>query len=198
MFPTLAKHIMQKQVITLPFDMPAAEAARKLVERLNLRTTTLTLKTSNTPQAVDTGKVLAYQMSQSGVHVQLQSYEWSTFYNDIKHGAFQLATMRWVGVFDPDIYRLAFHSSERPPGRNRGSYTNIELDQLLTQGTNEEDIQKRKRIFDKVQQLVLDDLAILPLWYDQQIAVAKTNVRGYRPSQIGDFWPVLEASKVDE
>jgi len=153
------------------------------------------LKTSNSPQAVDTGKVLAYQMSQAGVKVRLQSFEWGTFYSDIKRGAFQLATMKWVGVIDPDLYKLAFHSTEKPPGRNRGAYSNPEMDRLLDEGMTTADVNKRREIFARVQHLALDDLAIIPLWYDEQYSIARTSVKNYHPNQTGDYWPLLEAYK---
>ena len=178
-----------------PYD-PAAAA--RLIDQLGLQGQELILKTSNAPQAVDNGKVLAYQMAQSGLKVGLQSYEWGTFYNDVKHGNFQLAVMRWVATVDPGIYRLAFHSSEKPPGRNRGSYSNLDLDKLLDEGTASENPAQRKVIFLKVQEIVQNDLAVIPLWYDQQIAIAKINVRNYAPNQTGDFWPLLEVYKTHE
>ena len=131
----------------------------------------------------------------TGLTVQIQSYEWGTFYADVKKGNFQLATMRWVGTVDPDIYRMAFHSREKPPGRNRGSYANARLDQLLEEGTREEDVAKRKKIFLEVQKIVQDDLAIIPLWYDRQIAVAKKSVKDYQPDQTGEYYPLLTAYK---
>ena len=155
----------------------------------------IVLKTSNAPQAIDNGKVLAYQMSRTGVKVRLQSFEWGTFYNDVKRGNFQLATMKWVGVIDPDIYKLTMHSAEKPPGRNRGSYANAEMDRLLDLGSAEPDFNKRREIFMKIQRLALDDIVVIPLWYDQQVAIAKKNIRDYAPDQTGDYRSLLKAYK---
>jgi len=170
-------------------------AAKKFLSEAGPPPSEIVLKTSNTPQAVDNGKVLAYQMSQAGVQVKVRSYEWGTFYSDIKHGNFQLATMKWVSVLDPDIYKLAFHSTEKPPGRNRGSYSNPEVDRLLDQGTDEPDISKRKAVFDRVQKLILDDLAVIPLWYDEQVAIARKNVMDYHPDSSGDYWSLFQVYK---
>jgi peptide/nickel transport system substrate-binding protein len=139
--------------------------------------------------------VIANQLNRSGLNVQLQSYEWATFYDDVKKGNFQLATMKWVGTVDPDIYRMAFHSKEVPPGRNRGSYQNPKLDKLMDEGTTA-GREKRKKIYDEVQKIVLEDLAIIPLWYDQQVAVASKSVAGYQPEPSSDFQPFLNVSKV--
>lgn len=174
------------------FDLKAAQT---LIAQVGLLGHRLILKTSNSPQAVDNGAVLAHQFSESGLDVRLQSYEWGTFYDDIKKGNFQLATMRWVGTVDPDIYRLAFHSQEVPPGRNRGSYRNRDVDQLLDQATAAESTQERKALFKKVQTIVHQDLAILPLWYDEQVAVIQKRVSGFKPNVLSDFTPFTEVSK---
>ena len=183
------------QLVNLPYDL---DWARSTIRSLGLENHQLTLKTSNSPQAVENGKVLAYQMKRSGLAMQVQSYEWGTFYSDVKKGSFQLATMRWVGTVDPDIYRLAFHSTEKPPGRNRGSYQNLRLDRLLAEGTRAEDVLVRKKIFLEVQKIVQDDLAIIPLWYDRQIAVARKVVKDYQPDQTGEYYPLLKAYKDSE
>lgn len=176
---------------------PKAEvdAAAKLIESLGLKGTSITLKTSNSLQAVDNAKVIANQLNRSGLNVQLQSFEWATFYDDVKKGNFQLATMKWVGTVDPDIYRMAFHSREVPPGRNRGSYQNPKLDKLMDEGVTATR-EKRKKIYDEVQKIVLEDYAIIPLWYDRQIAVANKSVAGYQPNPSSDFQPFLNVSKI--
>lgn len=183
---------------SLKFPEHNLEAARKAIEAAGLKGKTIILKSSNNPQAIDNAKVLANQLSQAGLKVDLQSYEWGTFFDDVRKGNFQMATMKWVASLDPDIYRLAFHSSEKPPGRNRGSYINKALDPLLEQAYKIEDNQKRREIYQKIQQIVLDDMPVIPLWYEQQVSVLKTNIEGYKPSQMGDYLPLLDVTKTAE
>jgi peptide/nickel transport system substrate-binding protein len=178
----------------LPSDPTAAAAA---IEKLGLKGQKLVLKTSNAPQAIDNGRVLVNQLRRTGLDIEMQSFEWATFYDDVKKGRFQMATGRWVGNVDPDIYAQVFHSRETPPGRNRGSYVNPTLDQLLESALRQEDPSKRKKSYDVVQKIVLDDLAVLPLWYDLQVAIANKRVVNYRPEQVGDFRPLVEVSKAD-
>lgn len=172
----------------------APDQARKLFAKW--AGTRLTLKTSNTPGAIDGGRVLASQIGRIGAEVRHESYEWATYYDDIKKGHFQLATMKWVGIVDPEIYRSAFHSSETPPGRNRGFYLNPDVDKLLDQGMAEADFNKRKAIFDRVQAIVHGDLAIIPLWYDRQVAVAAARIKNYQPVMSSDYWPLTRVTKI--
>lgn len=190
---TPANPYFDSSLKNLAFDW---KSALSVMESKNLIGKSLILKTANSPQSIDNGKVISYQMSRSGLKIQLQSYEWATFYDDVKKGNFQLATMRWVGTIDPDLYRIAFHSKELPPGRNRGAYINKQLDLLLEKSAAEEDPKKRKAIILEVQKIVFGDLAIIPLWYDQQVAVARKNILDYQPVQSGDFWPLLKVKKI--
>ena len=178
-------------------ENPAYEPslAKQAFKELGLGQQEITLKTSNSQAAVANARVIGQQLREAGLNLRLQSFEWGTFYGDIVKGQFQLALMRWVGVMDPDIYRLAFHSSEKPPGRNRGSYVNTDLDQLLEKGLSIEDPQKRVAHYHQVQRIVHQDLAIIPLWYDQQVAVVNRRVQNFKPSQSGDYFPFIWVSK---
>ncbi|MCB0366771.1 MAG: ABC transporter substrate-binding protein [Bdellovibrionaceae bacterium] len=176
----------------LPFDLAKGKA---LLEQSQASGKTLTLKTSNAQSAVENGKVLVNQLSQLGIKVVLQSFEWGTFYDDVRKGNFQLATMRWIGALDPDIYRIALHSSETPPGRNRGQYVNSQLDLLLEQGLKIADEGRRIAHYKKVQKIVLDDLPIIPLWYDGQVAIVNKRVKNYTPPLNGDFSPFVRVTK---
>lgn len=156
----------------------------------------LSLKTSSKPDAVDNGKVLANQLEKAGVHIQLESFEWGTFYNDVKSGNFQMATMKWIGAFDPDIYRIAFHSSELSPGRNRSHYVNHDFDQLAEKAYQIEDLKERKSAYNKIQKMIFEDFAIIPLWYETQTAVLRNTLTAYSPSPLSDYVGLLNIERV--
>lgn len=154
--------------------------AKNIIKNNSWNQKKISIKTSNNQQTLSYAKILAIQLRKIGFQVQLDSYEWGTFYGDLNKGHFQLALLRWVGAWDPDIYRLAFHSSQIPPtGRNRGFYINKKLDHLLDLSQKEENFEKRKKIYQKIQQIIAEDLPIIPLWHNDQIALVKSNIKGY-------------------
>ena len=154
--------------------------AQSILKKQGWKQKKIQIKTSSNQEVISYAKVIAEGFRKAGFQVELKSYEWGTFYGDLKKGHFQLGLLRWVGAFDPDIYRIAFHSLEIPPyGRNRGFYINKKLDKLLTAGQKEFDLQTRKQIYKKVQQMVSEDLPIIPLWHNQQTAVVKKDIKGY-------------------
>jgi peptide/nickel transport system substrate-binding protein len=157
------------------------------------------IKTSNQKSAVENGKMIAYQLEQAGAEVSLKSYEWGTYYADIKKGNFQIATMKAVGVQDPDLYRLMFHSEQTPPnGLNRGYYSNSQLDPLLLSGNRIANAEKRIAHYHKVQKIVLDDIAMIPLWYDKYVAIFNKRITRFDPSPQTGFSFLFTVEKAQQ
>ncbi|MBI5419908.1 MAG: ABC transporter substrate-binding protein, partial [Deltaproteobacteria bacterium] len=110
----------------------------------------------------------------------IHSYEWGTFFSDIRKGNFQLFSLTWVGISDPDIFHLAFHSTQVPPeGANRGGYANPEVDRLLTAGRREPSRERRKEIYRKVQLLLARELPVFPLWTGRNILLRDRRLAGF-------------------
>lgn len=180
--------------LTIPtYDL---DKARAMVKAAGLEGKELTLKTSNSTQAIENGKVIASQLEKLGLKLNMQSFEWATFFADVNKGNFQLASMKWVGTTDPDIYRTAFHSTQIPPkGRNRGGYVNTKLDQLVDTGNEIQDVRKRIDHYKKVQRLVYEDLPIIPLWYEYETAVVSPKIKNFQAAKTGDYTALTKVSK---
>ena len=127
-------------------------------------------------------------MAKVGIQVDLRSLEWGTFFADIKSGNFQLYSLQWVGITDPDIYYYLFHSQSIPPkGANRGHYLSPQIDWLIKEGRVTIDNQKRKKIYSQVQKLLAKDLPYVNLWHWDNIVVMKKNISGYTLFPSADY-----------
>ncbi len=148
----------------------------------------LTYKTSQNELSRRVAEVIQAQLSRIGIAVTIKSYEWGTYYSDIKSGNFQIFSLSWVGVNDPDIYYDLFHSQSVPPnGSNRVRYQNERVDHLVEQGRILIDIAQRKAIYKEVQEILADDLPYVSLWHTQNVAIMKKEVMGYTLYSNGDF-----------
>lgn len=142
--------------------------------------------------------VIRTQLEDVGIGVEVKSYEFGTFYNDIKNGNFQLYTLVWVGVTEPDIYHFVFHSSSvHPVGANRNSYFNSEVDKLTEEARREVNPLKRKVIYARVQEIIAYDLPYVSLYYTDDIAVMRKRVEGFRLIGGGSFLGILAVSLRD-
>lgn len=139
----------------------------------------LLFKTSTVKERVDIARMIAEQLKAVGIDARVVPYEWATFFRDVRRGNFQLYSLSWVGITEPDIFYEVFHSSQLPPaGLNRGRYRNPEVDELVAAGRVTMDDGKRREIYAKVQRILLDDLPIVPLWYEKNVAVYRKGLEG--------------------
>ncbi|KRT72783.1 MAG: glutathione-binding protein gsiB [Deltaproteobacteria bacterium CSP1-8] len=177
-------------------------AARRLLEAAGYRDPDgdgpkprfrLTYKTSQNELRRRIAAVIQEELRQAGIAVEIQSLEWGTFFSDIRKGNFQLYSLTWVGIADPDIYHYAFHSGQTPPeGANRGGYRNPEVDRLVTEGRRETSREKRKKIYGKVQQILSRDLPVFPLWINRNILVRDRRLTGFVITPDEDYASVKE------
>ncbi len=150
------------------------------------------IKTSQNSQVIQNMKILIQELKPKGFEFTLKSYDWGTFFKDIKKGNFQIASMRWVGVFDPDIHGIAFHSKEFPPGRNRGHYANKNVDILLEKAEETLDPNERIALYQEVQKQIFADYPIIPLWRNTLVAVKHKRIEQFILDPQGSFRPLLK------
>lgn len=148
----------------------------------------LIYKTSENQLRKRIGEALQHQLKEIGIQVTMRSYEWGTFFSDITKGNFQMYTLEWVGITEPDIFYYIFHSSNIPPkGANRGHYRNPELDKLVEEGRKILDLEKRKTIYSQVQKILAEDVPYVFLWHGTHVVVARDRVQGFVIYPAGDF-----------
>ncbi len=173
------------------------DAARKLLDAAGLKDpdgdgpkprVVLEMKTSTNEETIGIARIIQSQLANVGIKLEVKSYEWGTFFGDIKKGNFQMTSLRWVGVTEPDFYYDIFHSSMIPPnGRNRGRYQNATIDNLTEQGRVELDPEKRKLIYSEIQKAVARDLPCFGLWHKNNISIVHRRVSGYLQDPMGGY-----------
>lgn len=182
-------------------DLPTYEynpdKARKLLAEAGVPDIEIEMKISSDRDINSIMMVVKEQFEKVGAKVTLRPYEFATFFSDVQKGNFEMFSLRWVAVVEPDIMAKIFHSKEVPPGRNRVYFNNARLDALVEQGALEADPQKRKALYDEAQLIVAQQLPYIPMWYPNNVAVATSSLKDYELSPIGTWTSLLDARKVD-
>jgi peptide/nickel transport system substrate-binding protein len=139
-------------------------------------------------------EVLASQLAEVGIHIEIRSYDWGTFFGDIQRGEFHLYSLQWVGIGDPDILRQVLHSQMRPPaGSNRGGFVDRRTDILTDRARVETSASTRRRLYARIERRVSRLLPYIPLWWPQRIVVSSLRLSGFRPHPAGDLLGLLSA-----
>ncbi|MGD8932997.1 MAG: ABC transporter substrate-binding protein, partial [Chromatiales bacterium] len=176
------------ELTAIPYD-PArartllAEAGYGLQRPLHL-----VYKSSSDPFRIRLATVIQGQLEAVGIDLELRSYDWGTFFGDIKAGRFQLYSLTWVGLRTPDSFRYLFDSDSLPPhGANRGRYVSEEVDRLLDRADAEQSLEERAASYRQIQQILHRDLPYVPLWYEDQLAVSRLEISGYTLQADGNY-----------
>ncbi|MCF6234960.1 MAG: ABC transporter substrate-binding protein [Gammaproteobacteria bacterium] len=156
----------------------------------------ITYKTSSDPFRIRLATIIQSQLAEVGIEVKIRSYDWGSFYGDIKAGRFQLYSLSWVGIKSPDIFQYIFHSSMIPPsGANRGRYISPVADQLIDAANVATDRGEQAQKYQQLQAHVFEELPYIPLWYEDHIFIAKANIIGYTLATDGNYDGLINTTK---
>ncbi len=140
--------------------------------------------------------VIQQDLKRVGIDLDVRSYEFATLYTDVLKGNFQLFTLQWVGVSDPDMLRRVFHSKQMPPnGFNRGYYENPEVDHLIDAAMAATSDAERRRLYGDAQRLLAEDAPYISLWYKTNVAVSRTQIEGVKLTPSAEFTFLREVTK---
>ncbi|VAW49938.1 Dipeptide-binding ABC transporter, periplasmic substrate-binding component (TC 3.A.1.5.2), partial [hydrothermal vent metagenome] len=185
--PTKAKRLLE-QVEIPPELIKKGSNNQPIIE--------LSYKTSNDPTRIRLATIYQSQLKKIGIHLNIQSYDWGTFYSDIKQGRFQLYSLAWVGIKSPDIFQYVFDSDAIPPnGANRGRYRDKASDQLIRTAGKTASLEEQAKLYQQLQHRLQETLAIMPLWYEDQYSVMRSNITGYRLYSDGRLDGLLNVQK---
>ena len=156
----------------------------------------LTLKTSTDEFFRLQATIIQQDLSKVGIDLDVRAYEFATMYSDVLSGNFQMVTMQWVGVTDPDMLRRVFHSQQVPPsGFNRGHYSNAQVDRLIDLANRSLSEEDRRKYYSAAQKIIADDAPYISLWYKTHVAVTQPNVTGLRLGPQADMLSLKDVKK---
>ncbi len=162
-------------------DAPNLDKAKQLLADANIATPIdLTIGYTPTrygPNAVDEANMLAEQLTASGLFtVKIESAEWSEYQPLYREGAYDLFILGWYPDFlDADNYLAPFIVDG---GFFQNGYSNPEVNDLVTKQQGETDPAAREAILGQLQDIVANDVPLVPSWNGKNVAVALPEVKG--------------------
>jgi len=169
----------------LPFD---PVRARKLLASSkygsDLGTITFTTSGEGGPASALTSAILQEIHVNLGVEFRIRQLASEVYFYRLEEEKDDLFDFGWIADYpDPQNFLdILFHSGSQ---HNDGEYTNPELDALLEQARVEPDHRKRMRLYQDIEQRVVDDAAAIPLWFGRDYMLIKPYVKGFALSPLG-------------
>lgn len=137
-------------------------------------------------QRIKTATIIQQRLKQIGVLVDIRAVEWAAFINEfINKGNFDATILAWNILQDPDIYSVWHSSQVAPNGLNHTSYKNEELDRLLEEGRTTLDQTERKKIYDRVQEILHEDQPYTFLYVPMALPIVHARIRNVEVAPAG-------------
>lgn len=183
-----AQHWAGAELVDYDYDQIRAVALMSELGYSENNRLQLTYKTSSDPFRIRIATIIQSQLKDIFIDMAIRSYDWGTFYGDIKSGKFQLYSLTWVGIKTPDVFRNVFHSDSLPPsGANRGRLKNLKIDQMIELAEQEQDLIQQAKGYRLLQEELHETLPYVSLWYEDNVAFFRKNIHGYQVSQDGNY-----------
>lgn len=130
------------------------------------------------PEYVAAGKIIAHQLQQVGITVDMQIIEWASWLSDVyQQRDYDLTIIGHTGRLEPYAL-LAKYISQGD--ENYFNYVNPQLDQLLADVKKEQDSEKRSAIYKEIQDILSKEIPAVYLQTPERIVVTSKKLKGYK------------------
>jgi peptide/nickel transport system substrate-binding protein len=162
------------------------DRARALLAEAGAPAPHVTLLTSTDRLRGTIARVLAQQLGDAGIDVEVVPLELGTLLARLGAGDFELATLQLPELTEPNVLRVFLHSAFVPPaGANRGRVRDPEVDRLLDEGDATLEPPARRVVYAALERRIRDEALLIPLWHEDQVAVTSERARAFVPSAEG-------------
>jgi oligopeptide transport system substrate-binding protein len=128
-----------------------------------------------------------------GIEIAVEQVPWAEFLQDLnqENMPYQMYQLGWIADYpDPQNFlEVLFHSDS---AQNHGNYSNPALDELLDEARGAQDPAERLALYQEAEQLILDDAAWIPIYFEVENWLIKPYVRNFRipPLRVPKFLDV--------
>ncbi len=130
-------------------------------------------------------QALVYQWQEHlGVTVKIRQLETERYFYKTKSEIDQLYILNWIADYPhpQNFLDVLFHSEAN---YNYGSYSNLQFDQLVQAASQSGDEPAGFAIYQKAEQILIDDAACIPLTFGMNYTLVKSYVNNYKTNALG-------------
>mgnify|MGYP001163171392 CR=1 FL=1 len=141
--------------------------------RLSFTMTTITGDQARRPIA----EFAQQQLKEIGVEIQLAEAPVASILEGLRNGTLESSIFNWTynnGAIEPDPFST-LHSTG---GNNFNQFKNAEMDRLIEEGLQVVDPEERRKYYDQIQAIFVEEVPCLYLQYDEWLNVFSARVKG--------------------
>lgn len=130
-----------------------------------------------------------------GVDAQVKTYASALMFASygaggiVQSGKYDAAFFSWVNGVDPDDSFLFMCDQFPPAGQNSWRFCDPEVDREERIALTHYDRATRKKAYDRIQEILVDRVPFVTLWFTRHLDIVSDDLRGYRPAHaVSTFW----------
>ena len=142
----------------------------------------------------DLGSYIARQLEDIGLNVKVEVVQKSLLLTQTSKSEALFFRGSWIADYpDAENYLSVFYG-KNPAPPNYTRYKNPVFDALYEQSNREPNDSLRYQLYQQMDQLLMSNPPIVPLWYDMVIHLVQPTVKGFRPNALN--WLELRRVKL--
>ncbi|MCX6162400.1 MAG: ABC transporter substrate-binding protein, partial [Ignavibacteriae bacterium] len=121
------------------------------------------------------------QLKETGIELKIEQVLQATLNTKQQDGEYAFTRGNWgADYYDPENFMALFYSKNIiPRGPNKTGYSNKTVDTLYEKSIRITDFEERKKIYNEMERIVIDDAAWVYLFYNQRIYLLQNDVHGF-------------------
>lgn len=124
-----------------------------------------------------------------GITVKTRNEEWGAYNTSMRQGKYDLARRGWISDYsDPNTFLDMFTTTSE---QNSTGWSNAQYDELVDSAATEPDPEKRFRLLEQAERILLEDLPLIPIYTYVSKNLVKPYVRGFY-NNVRDEHPVSD------
>jgi len=153
---------------------------------------TIVTHQGNDPR-IKAGEIIQRRFREVGIDVKLRVIEWASFLKEfINPGNFDATILGWSIPNDPDSYDVWHSSKTGPDELNFVYFKNAEVDRLLEEGRRTLDQDRRKKIYDRFQEILAEEQPYTFLFVPDALPSVAGRIKGIEPAPAGILYNFIK------
>jgi peptide/nickel transport system substrate-binding protein len=133
---------------------------------------------STTASYIEIVEFLQGQLAENNIKMKIDVVNASVLTSGVSKGNFSMFKKSWIADYvDEENFMSLFYSKNfAPEGFNYTHYKNPDFDKLFEKARRETNDSARTELYRQMDQMVIDDAPVIPLYYDQVVRLVKPNI----------------------
>lgn len=142
------------------------------------------IKLLTIPVYADLASYIANELKQVGINVQVEAIQKSLLLQQTSKSQALFFRGSWIADYpDAENYLSVFYG-KNPAPPNYTRYNNQVYDALYEKAIAEKNDSLRYKLYQQMDQLIMNDAPVVPLWYDMAIHLVHTNIQQFYPNSL--------------